>query len=170
LVRNLPCPLACSSWSTFLLTAAAEALPLCALQLAKLGPPLNAPSTSDTVAMPLLAPLRPWVTLKTAPPKPAVWVLAPLFLVLLFAVPLGAAVVSFSVPCSALTTVPAGLSRNSVRGTNLPRNLIRPSPLADDTLKDFPRLGAFGVGSFLVVNLTSGPRVVPALLVATSRT
>ena len=77
--------------------------------------------------------------------------------------------VSFSVPCSALTTVPAGILRSSVSGTNLPCNLIRTSPLAD-TLKDLPRLGAFGAGSFLVVNVTSGPKVVPALLVATSRT
>ena len=54
------------------------------LQLAKLGAPLNPPSTSDTVAMPLLAPLRSWVTLKTAPPKVAVWVLALRFLDLPF--------------------------------------------------------------------------------------
>ena len=85
-----------------------------ALQLAKLGAPLNAPSTSDTVATPLLAPLRPWVTSKTAPPKLAVWFLAPRFLDLPFAGAFGAAVVSFSVLGSALTTVPAGILRNSV--------------------------------------------------------
>src|ERR1700754_1024563 len=111
--------------------------------------------------MPLLAPLRSWVTLKTAPPKLAAWVLAPRFLVLLFAGTFGAAVVSFNVPCSALTTVPAGIFRNSVSGTNLPCNLISTRPVAD-TLKDFPRVGALGVGS--------GPTVVPALLVATRRT
>ena len=109
------------------------------------------------------------MTLKTAPPKVAVWVLAPRFLAFFFVVAGGAAVVSDSVPWSALTSVPAETLRNSVSGTNLPCNLIRTRPFAE-TLKDLPRLGALGFGSFLVMNVTSGPNVVPALLVATRRT
>ena len=52
-------------------TAALTALPFLALQLAKLGAPLNALETSEIVARPD----RAWVTLNTAPPNLPVWVL-----------------------------------------------------------------------------------------------
>ena len=65
---------------------------------------------------------------------------------------------------------PLGISRTSVSGTNLPLISTSTSPLTGWALKDPPSFGGDGGGSVLVVNVASGPNVVPALLVATSRT
>jgi hypothetical protein len=44
------------------------------------------------------------------------------------------------------------------------------SPLTGAALTVLPSTGGGGAGSFAVVNVSSGPNVVPALLAATSRT
>ena len=43
------------------------------------------------------------------------------------------------------------------------------TPLTSETSNVLPSVGEPGAGSFPVVNVTSGPNVVPALFVATSR-
>ena len=84
---------------------------------------------------------------------------------------LGAAPAVFivSVPCSALMIAPLGILVSSVIGTNLPLISIRTSPVAEP-VNDLPSDGGAGAGAFGVVNVMSGPFVVPALLVATRRT
>ena len=77
-----------------------------------MGAPLNAPSTSASVASPLPAPLVAWVILKIAPPNVPDCVLTFFFLPLAAAsraCTAGRAVVRFSVPCRALITVLAGI-------------------------------------------------------------
>ena len=76
---------------------------------------------------------------------------------------------SVSVPCSALITAPLGILLSWVSGTNLPLTWISTSPVAAP-VNDLPSAGWEGAAAFVVVNVTSGPNVVPALLVATSRT
>ena len=65
---------------------------------------------------------------------------------------------------------PLGICRTSVIGMNLPLISTNTSPLTGSALNDPPSFGGGGGGSSLVVNVASGPNVVPALLVATSRT
>ena len=74
-----------------------------------------------------------------------------------------------SVPFSALITAPLGIFVSSVIGTNLPLISIRTKPVAEP-VNDLPSVGGAGAGALAVVNVTSGPLVVPALLVATRRT
>ena len=66
-----------------------------------MGAPLNALSTSDSVASPLLGPRVAWVSLKIAPRNVPVWVLP--FLAV--------AVTSFNEPCSELISDPTGIWR-----------------------------------------------------------
>ena len=115
------------------------------------------------------------MTLNTAPPNLPVWVLAFLdFFLCLASVDSVAcwvppAVISVSVPCSALMIVPLGIWRSSVSGTNTPCSLISTSPVAE-TLKLLPAIGGPGTPSLSVLNTTSGPKVVPSPFLATSRT
>ena len=53
---------------------------------------------------------------------------------------------------------------------NTPLILTSTRPLTSETLNVLPSIGEPGAGAFAVVNVTSGPNVVPAALVATSRT
>ncbi len=48
-------------------------------------------------------------------------------------------------------------------------DLDQDSPLTVETLNVFPSVGAPGTGPWFVVNVMSGPNVVPFLFVATSR-
>ena len=73
-------------------------------------------------------------------------------------------------PWSALITVFLGICVSSVSGTNTPWILTSTTPLTSETLNVLPSVGEPGAGRFPVVNVTSGPNVVPALFVATSRT
>ena len=160
-MRNLPCALACSNCRTLLETAAADASPaLCFVHSAYEGAPLNAPSTSVSVTRPLSGPERSWVSLKIAPPNVPCWVL-PLFPV---------DVISSSEPWRASIWEPEGIWSRPVSGTNLPLILISTKPLTGVMLNVLPTVGALGAGAASVVNVTSGPNVVPSLLVATSRT
>ncbi len=77
--------------------------------------------------------------------------------------------ISESVPWSALISVFFGICVSSVRGMNLPWILTSTSPLTVETLNVLPSVGEPGVGPWLVVNVMSGPNVVPFLLVATMR-
>ena len=79
------------------------------------------------------------------------------------------AVTSDNVPWSALITVFFGICVSSVSGMNTPWTLISTSPLTVETLNVLPSVGAPGVGPWLVVNVMSGPYVVPFLLVAANR-
>ena len=79
-------------------------------------------------------------------------------------------VISATVPCSALMIAPLGICRTSVIGMNLPLISTNTSPLTGSALNDPPSFGGGGGGSSFVVNVASGPNVMPALLVATSRT
>ena len=81
-----------------------------------------------------------------------------------------AAVISWSVPCSALIRTFCGICRNWVKGTNTPLILTRTTPLTGAILNVWPRVGWLGGGAGLVVNVVSGPNVVPALLDAISLT
>ena len=81
----------------------------------------------------------------------------------------GNAVVSDSVPCSALMIVPLGILVSSVSGMKTPCTSINTRPV-DDTLNVLPSPGAPGTGPRSVLNVMSGPFVVPAALVATRRT
>ena len=67
-------------------------------------------------------------------------------------------------------TVFLGICDSSVNGTNTPWIFTSTTPLTSAMLKVFPRVGEPGAGSFAVVNVMSGPNVVPALFVATKRT
>ena len=126
-----------------------------------------------------MAPPVDWLILKIAPPKlpfcVAVFELPLCFLPLAAAVsaagwPPGTAEVSDSVPCSALITVFFGICVSSVSGTNTPWILTSTSPLTVETLNVFPSVGEPGVPPCVVVNVMSGPNVVPAAFDATSRT
>ncbi len=67
-------------------------------------------------------------------------------------------------------TVFFGIWVASVSGMNLPWILISTSPLTGARLNVLPRVGALGVAPWFVVNVMSGPNVVPLPFVATSRT
>ena len=67
-------------------------------------------------------------------------------------------------------TVFLGICDSSVNGTNTPWIFTSTIPLTGEMSKVFPRVGEPGAGNDDVVNVTSGPNVVPALFVATSRT
>ena len=85
--------------------------------------------------------------------------------------PPAAAVVSESVPWIALITVFLGIWRSWVSGTNMPWSLTSTRPLTGEMLNVLPSVGRAGQSPpCLVVNVTSGPNVVPLPLVATSRT
>ena len=65
--------------------------------------------------------------------------------------------------------VPLGILVSSVSGMKTPWTSISTRPV-DDTLNVLPSPGAPGAGPRSVVNVMSGPYVVPAVFVATSRT
>ena len=65
--------------------------------------------------------------------------------------------------------VPFLILVSSVTGMKTPLTSISTSPV-DDTLNVLPRPGAPGTGPRSVLNVMSGPSVVPAAFVATSRT
>ena len=67
-------------------------------------------------------------------------------------------------------TVFFGIWVSSVSGTNTPLILISTMPLTGARLNVLPSVGEPGVAPWLVVNVTSGPNVVPALFVAASLT
>ena len=78
--------------------------------------------------------------------------------------------VSDNVPWIALITVFLGIWVSSVSGMNLPWILTKMRPLTVEMLNVLPSVGEPGVAPCLVVNVMSGPNVVPLPLVATSRT
>ena len=78
--------------------------------------------------------------------------------------------ISESVPWSALISVFVGICVSSVSGMNLPWILTSTSPLTRETLNVLPSAGEPGAGALAVVNVMSGPNVVPPAFVATSRT
>ena len=93
-----------------LLTAAADASVALALRVhfPYVGAPLNALSTSDSVARPLVEPRVAWVSVKIAPRNVPLWV-----------VPfLAVAVTSFNEPRSELTSEPTGIWVAAVKRTN----------------------------------------------------
>ena len=73
-------------------------------------------------------------------------------------------------PWSALITVFLGICVSSVSGMNTPWILISTRPLTVETLNVLPSVGEPGVRPWVVVNVMSGPNVVPAAFVATRRT
>ena len=73
-------------------------------------------------------------------------------------------------PCRASITAPAGICLSWVSGTSLPLIWISTTPWVGLTSNDLVTVGAPGAGAGGVVKVASGPNVVPALLVATSRT
>ena len=123
---------------------------------------------------PLPAPRVAWLSLKIAPPNVPFWVGVLCFLPFAAASWAGAgppaALVSVSVPWSASITVFFGICVSSVNGMKWPFTLTSTSPLTSEMLKLLPSVGDPGAGAFAVVNVTSGPNVVPAALVATSLT
>ena len=78
--------------------------------------------------------------------------------------------ISDSVPWIALISVFFGICVSSVSGMNLPWILTSTSPLTFEMLNVLPSAGAPGVAPWLVVNVMSGPKVVPLPFVATRRT
>ena len=81
----------------------------------------------------------------------------------------GAAVFSVSVPCSALITAPLGILLKLRQRHELAIDLDQ-HQAGRRHVNDLPSAGCGGAAALVVVNVTSGPNVVPALLVATSRT
>jgi len=79
-------------------------------------------------------------------------------------------VISSSEPPRASICEPAGIWSSPVSGTNLPLTLINTNPLTGAMLNVLPSVGGLGAGAASVANATSGPDVVPSLLVATRRT
>ena len=132
---------------------------LCFLQVAYEGAPASAPSTSDSVVRPRLAPARAWVNLKIAPPNTPVCGLWPL----------AAAAISCNEPFRASTTAPDGSFWPSVNGTSFVPTSTNTLPLTGLAFTLWPSTGGRGAGSAGVVNVWSGPKVVPVALVATRR-
>ena len=101
------------------------------------------------------------MSLKTAPPNIPCWVLP-------FC---AAAVVIWSEPWSASIWAPEGICCAPVSLTNAPDgSRMKTVPVTGWAVSVWPRTGGGGAGAAAVVNVWSTPKVVPALLVATSRT
>ena len=113
-----------------------------------------------SVVRPLSAPRPAWLSSNTAPPNTPCSVLC---------FPTDAT--SSSEPWSASTLVPVRIWVAPVSGTNVPDgDLMNTVPVTGETFSVLPSTGGGGAGAAGVVNVSSAPNVVPAPLVATSRT